>query len=162
MIVADIMTPHAHQCSVNDNLDRAARLMWEHDCGAIPIVDLRGHTVGMITDRDICMAAYLQGKPLHRIGVKVAGSHHIHSVTPDAPVELAYAIMKRHRVRRLPVIDVGGNLVGMLSLADVVRHARRDGADGLDVDEMASVLAEVYRPSLPACREGNQTPSTFT
>ena len=162
MIVADIMTPHAHQCSVNDTLDRAARLMWEHDCGAIPVVDLRGHTVGMITDRDICMAAYIQGQPLHRIGVKVAGSRHVHSVAPDASVELACAIMRTHRVRRLPVIDIGGNLVGMLSLADIVRHTRRDGADGLDVEQIAAAVAEIYRPSLPARREGNQAPSTFS
>jgi CBS domain-containing protein len=69
-------------------------------------------------------------------------------VAPDAPVAAAYTIMKRHRVRRLPVIDFGGNLVGILSLADIVRRARHTGGlDGdLDFEHVASMLAEVYRP----------------
>jgi CBS domain-containing protein len=151
MIIADIMTPHPQTCRVDETLDRVARLMWDYDCGALPIVDRGGHVVGMVTDRDICMAAYFQGRPLHQILVTVAGSTSVHSVAPDAPVAAAYRIMKTHRVRRLPVIDFGGCLVGMLSLGDIVRRAWKTHGvdDDLDFERVASMLAEVYRPGAP-------------
>jgi CBS domain-containing protein len=157
MIVADIMTTHVHWCLASDTLDRPARLMWEHDCGAIPIVDGRGHVIGMVTDRDICMAAHFQGKALNEVPVTVTGCARIHSVGPDASIAYACEVMKTHRVRRLPVLDRGGNLVGILSLADIVRHSRRsqDPQDDLDVERVGSTLTEVYRPhaSRPATIE---------
>jgi CBS-domain-containing membrane protein len=109
--------------------------------------------VGVVTDRDVCMAAYTQGKPLRAIPVTVAASRSVHSVRPDAAVEVAEAVMKMHRIRRLPVLDIGGNLVGMLSLADIVRcaHARpaQDEDDGLGADRIVSTLESVYRPAAP-------------
>jgi CBS domain-containing protein len=135
-------------------LDRAARLMWEYDCGAVPIVDERGHTVGMITDRDICMAAYIQGKPLTMLPVIGVGASRVHAIRPDAPIEEAHHLMKMHRVRRLPVIDIGEHLVGMVSVADLVRHARGSAppGDAEHVATVASVLGEVFRPALLAAR----------
>ncbi len=144
-IVADVMTPRVYTCRVSDTLDCAALLMWDHDCGAIPIVDRRGHVVGMVTDRDICMAAYTRGEPLRQIPVTVAGSRSVHSVPPDASLAWACEVMKRHRVRRLPVIDVGGNLAGMLSLADLVRDAQSSSEPGDSVQHIVSMLAEIGR-----------------
>jgi CBS domain-containing protein len=150
-LVAEIMTPHVYTCRVGDTLDRAARLMWDHDCGAIPVLDDRGHTVSMVTDRDICMAAYTRGEPLWRIPVTVAASHSLHSVPSDASVAVAHHLMKMHRIRRLPVLDRGGNLVGILSLTDIARSARasREPAEPLHVEQVISTLAEVCRPSSP-------------
>jgi CBS domain-containing protein len=154
--VAEIMTTDVQTCRVSDTLERAARLMWDHDCGAIPVLDERGHTVAIVTDRDICMAAYTQGKPLWQIPVTVAASHRVHSVHPDASVAVAHQLMKMHRIRRLPVIDRGGNLVGILSIADVIRAARPtlDRSHPLHVEEVASTLAEVHRPSSPTHNPG--------
>ena len=153
MLVSDIMTTRVHRCRTRDTLERAAQLMWDHDCGALPIEDERGHTVGVVTDRDICMAAYTQGKPLGAIPVTVAGSRSVHSVRPDTKVEVAEAVMEMHRIRRLPVIDIGGNLVGMLSLADIVRcaHAQpvHEANDGLGAERIVSTLESVYRPAAP-------------
>jgi Mg/Co/Ni transporter MgtE len=67
--VRDLMTTAVRSCTTGDNLQRAAQIMWESDCGVVPVVDRDGRLVGMITDRDICMAAYTQGKPLSHIGV---------------------------------------------------------------------------------------------
>jgi CBS domain-containing protein len=158
MIISDIMTPHVITCCATDTLDRAAHLMWEHDCGSIPIADARGYIIGMVTDRDICMAAHFQGKVLREIPVTVAGSHGVHSVGPDAPVAHAYGVMKMHRVRRLPVIDRGGNLVGMVSLSDIVRRAGHSlQPDGdLDVEHVVSALAEVCRPHCPKYRSSSE------
>ena len=146
-LVSDIMTPLAYSCGVDDTLAVAARLMWDHDCGAIPVLDRRGHVVGMITDRDICMAAYIQGRPLSQIAVASAASKDVHCIRPEAPIGDAHHLMKMHRVRRLPVVDIGGNLVGMLSLADVVRHSDRSlgPRHPLHVDNVLATLAEAFR-----------------
>ncbi len=151
MLVSGLMNKDVHSCRTVDSLERAAQLMWDHDCGALPIQDERGHTVGVVTDRDICMAAYTQGKPLRAIPVTVAGSRSLHSVRPDTPVEVAEAVMKMHRIRRVPVLDLGGNLVGMCSLADIVRCARsaQDDDDGLGADRIVSTLESVDRPAAP-------------
>ena len=72
--VREVMTKDVLTCSVSDRLNRAAQLMWESDCGCIPIVEEHGMLVGMLTDRDICMAAYTSGKPLSEISVTSAMS----------------------------------------------------------------------------------------
>lgn len=149
--VGELMTPHVHTCREGDTLDRAARLMWDHDCGAIPVVDAMGNLVGIVTDRDICMAAYIRGQPPWCIPVMAAAAHRVHCVRSDASIAVANQLMKMHRVRRLPVLDNGGNLVGMLSLADIARAARRsdDPRDPLNVDEVGAALVDVMRPSQP-------------
>ena len=80
MQVRQLMNQPAVTCSPRDTLHRAAGLMWEHDCGALPVVDDNGHIAGMITDRDICMAAYTQGRPLHAVPVNEIMSRTVFSV----------------------------------------------------------------------------------
>jgi CBS domain-containing protein len=63
-LMTDLMTTNAKSCGTMDNLERAAQIMWENDCGVVPVVDGSERVVGMVTDRDICMAAYTQGQPL--------------------------------------------------------------------------------------------------
>ena len=70
MKVADLMTPDVRSCTIHDSLNAAARIMWDHDCGCAPVVDAHGKLVGIVTDRDICMAAYTQGAPLEAIPVE--------------------------------------------------------------------------------------------
>lgn len=146
--VAEIMSTAGHTCRSSDTCGRAAQLMWEYDCGALPIVDARGTAVGMVTDRDICMAAHTQGKSVWQIPVTSASSLRVCSVDADDSIALALELMKMHRVRRLPVVDRGKNLVGILSLADIVRNARSTGQpnDALDSECVAAALAEVFRP----------------
>jgi len=147
MKVSEIMTAGVRHCWMTDTLERAAQLMWEHDVGALPVLDAGGHVVAMVTDRDACMAAYTQGQPLRVISVMKAASHAIHSAHPSDSIEDVEAIMKMHRVRRVPVVDDGGNLVGMVSLGDIVQHARASQAPGaLQVDVVAATLADVCRP----------------
>jgi CBS-domain-containing membrane protein len=142
MKVADIMSRDVQHCRTSDNLERAAQLMWELDLGALPVVDDHGHPVAMVTDRDVCMAAYTQGRPLHDIPIVSAASHGIHCVGPDDPVERAENIMKVHRIRRVPVLDAGGNLVGMVGIADMIHHV----SAWSDVAEFAATLSDVFRP----------------
>src|SRR5271165_2361118 len=101
--VETVMTTDVWTCAPHDTLEHAAHLMWERDCGVIPVVDRERHVVGMITDRDVCMAAYTQGKPLGRVRVVDVMSRHIHTVGPTDSVLHAEHMMSDFQVRRLPV-----------------------------------------------------------
>src|SRR5277367_3497637 len=121
MKVVEIMTSPVQFCRRHDTLAHAAQLMWDYECGALPVLDEHGDPVGMITDRDICMAAYTQGKTLHEILVQTAASHRLASVRPQDSLEHALWTMRTYCVRRLPVIDSGRNLIGIISLVDIAR-----------------------------------------
>lgn len=120
MRVADVMSQDVHSCSRSQSLQEAAKLMWDHDVGALPVVDNERRPIGVITDRDICMAAYTQGRPLSDIGVASAMSQRVLVCRRHDPVSAAEQTMAGHQVRRLPVVDERGVLVGMLSLNDIV------------------------------------------
>jgi CBS-domain-containing membrane protein len=145
--VEEVMHRGAHCCRVTDSCGHAAQMMWQHDCGALPIVDDRREVVGVITDRDICMGAYTKGCSVWEIPVTAVSSLRVHSVSPEDSVDFAEELMQRHRIRRLVVLDRGRNLVGMLSLADLVRRPQPLGQleGALRGDRLASVFASCSR-----------------
>lgn len=130
MKVEQIMTRNVLHCAPDDTLDVPAGMMWDGDVGCVPVTTPGPggeHTVvGMLTDRDIAMAAYTQGRPLHAIKVAVAMSRTVCSCHPSDPVSLAVKILEVNQLHRLPVIDGDMQLVGLISLADVAREARRE------------------------------------
>lgn len=149
--VKQIMSQPAFACRMDDDLQAAAKLMWDHDCGTLPVLDSQGRVVAMITDRDICMASYIQGHPLHAIKVGSVMSRSLHACGPNDTVEAAEKLMQEHQVRRLPVIDDDGRPLGVVSLNDVARAAaaeKHSKADGLSPGRVASTLAAVCRPRL--------------
>jgi CBS domain-containing protein len=153
MKVELLMTKDPRTCSADDALATAARLMWERDCGCVPVVAGAGshQVVGVVTDRDVCMAAYTQGRPLWEIPVRAAMSSEVWTCHPDDTLKDALRIMRHRRVRRLPVVDGQGHLLGLLSLTDValaagdaaaVQAARRRGAKaGAEQGEASGVAA---------------------
>ena len=145
MKVTDLMTKNVRTCSPNDNLNRAAQIMWEQDCGALPVVDDGGRTVGIITDRDVCMAAYTQGRALSEIPVSVAASQSLVTVRPEDTVETVQARMQSARVRRVPVVDGVGRPIGIVGLGDVARHVARE-QNGASGDPIARTLAAICQP----------------
>jgi CBS-domain-containing membrane protein len=130
-----------------ETLDRAARLMWERDLGCVPVVDETARLVGIITDRDVCMGAFTQGRRLDEISVGSVCTRTVYPVEPSTTLEAAEALMRTRRVRRLPVCDADGMVVGMLSLADLAVHLEaRPGvaaADGLSSMGIAATLEAV-------------------
>jgi len=156
MKISDIMTPYVATCNINDTLARAAQLMWDHDCGAIPVLDSRGCTVGIVTDRDICMAAYTQGKALRDIPVSTAASHRVVSARPDDSVEQVAEMMRAHQIRRVPVLDGQGEPVGMFALGDLARRGtKQTGYGDLSADTIAQTLTAVSTPRQePELRKG--------
>ena len=121
-LVRDLMSTEPKTCRPHDSLEHCARLMWEHPCGAIIVVDDGGAAVSILTDRDVCMAAWTQGKRLAELAVSSAMSDRLISVRQGDTVASAEAKMRRYCVRRLVVVDTRGALVGILSFDDVARR----------------------------------------
>ncbi|HEU4577019.1 MAG TPA: CBS domain-containing protein [Polyangiaceae bacterium] len=121
--VGAVMTDEVQVCSPDDPLYRPAQTMWEGDCGSVPVVDASGRVCGIITDRDICMAAYTKGLPLNSIRVGDVMSRNVRSCAPDDTLERAIGIMAEAEVRRLLVVSEDGQLRGIVSLADVAHGA---------------------------------------
>jgi DNA polymerase-3 subunit epsilon/CBS domain-containing protein len=99
----------------------------------------------MITDRDICMAAYTQARVLGQIPISSIAMKPVVTVRPEDSARTAEGLMQRHQIRRLAVIDGRGRLVGMLSLNDLARSSGRHPQD-LPMDEVARTLAAISQP----------------
>lgn len=145
MNVEQLMSKDLRTCSQNETLDCAARVMWERDCGVVPIVDSAKHVVGMITDRDICIAVYTQNKLLAQIPISTIGMKPVVCVHPQDSAQTAEALMQEHQIRRLAVTDNKGRIVGMLSINDLARGAARHPRD-LPTEEITMTLAAIGRP----------------
>lgn len=126
MNVDVLMTREPRSCQPSDTLHRAAQIMWDEDCGSVPVVDAGGILVGMVTDRDVCMAAYTRGRPPHEIAVGDVMARTLFTLTPEHSADDALDLITNRRVRRAPVVDPAGRLVGILSIADLV-HAGLHG-----------------------------------
>jgi len=124
MKVKDVMTVDPAAIWITDSLAHAAKSMWENDCGILPVIKDARKVVGVITDRDICMATAVRDRPESTISVEEAMSRKVFSVKPDADVHAALQLMQEHRVRRLPVLNKEGELNGMLSMNDIVLKAQ--------------------------------------
>jgi len=151
MRVDQAMTSTVYTCFPSDSLNSAAKLMWDHDCGCIPIVDGMDKVLGILTDRDICMAAYFQGEALWRLRCDEAMSKRIYTVQADATVEDAEAIMQLRQVRRLPVTNADGRLVGILTLSNLARLAAQSkGRATISAESIKATLAAVSTLRAPA------------
>jgi CBS domain-containing protein len=145
MKIKEVMTQPVVTCPASAMLDNAARLMWEFDCGVVPVIDEHGRLTGVVTDRDICMAAYTQGKPLHAITVTSAMARDVVTVNAGESVETAEHLMSERQVRRLPVLDGDSQIAGIVSMNDLAQLAARSKRATVD-RELVSTLAAVCRP----------------
>jgi CBS domain-containing protein len=125
MKVKDIMTTSVRFCRIDTDLAVASRMMLEHDCGVLPVVDYRQRVVGMITDRDICTAVGTRRQVAFRVRVGDLITGKLYGCSPDDDVKGALGIMKKTQVRRLPVTDDAGVLQGIISISDVVLCAEK-------------------------------------
>lgn len=157
MLVKQVMSQNFSYCHTTDSLNVAAQKMWEADCGAVPVVDDAGRTVAMLTDRDICMAAYTQGKLLADIPVSSAMSRELIACAPDDGLPYAEMLMRDYQLHRLPVLDGDNKLVGVLSLNDLALAAARQKhyflGGSSTVDRLISVARTVAAVCAPRRRE---------
>lgn len=146
MIVGQLMSIGVRSCHAADTLDVPTKMMWDHDCGCVPVVDPDGCVAGMITDRDVCMAAFTKAKPISQIVVGDVMTTRVVSCKPEDTIALAEHLMRQARVHRLPVVDDAGKLVGILSLNDLALAAageRRTVAQPSSLDRVAGTLAAI-------------------
>lgn len=121
MLLHDVMTRGVVTCRADDSLERATQLMWEHDLGFLPVVDRDDRVIGVITDRDILMAAYTRGTSLRGLLVESTMARvPITCTVHDEPPQIEHR-MAEYQVRRLPVIDASGKVVGVVTLSDLAR-----------------------------------------
>lgn len=146
--VGSVMTRGVASCTGSDTLHRAAQIMWDRDCGAVPVVDAEGRAVGVVTDRDLCMAAYTRGRPLSAVSVSSMLTGRLYTCFASTSLDEAMARMAAHRVRRLVVVEPGNQrLVGILALADVARHLEALSATHRRAPaRLASLLAALSAP----------------
>lgn len=139
MQVQDIMTPDPTCCSPETPLPAVARMMAEHDCGEIPIVDAQRKPIGVITDRDIAIRSVAKDRNPLQLTARDCMSSPVTTVTPDTSVDDCCQKMEDGQIRRVPVVDEQGACCGMVSQADVAQHASKA--------DTADVVREVSRPS---------------
>lgn len=145
MKIQKLMTVAVRTCRPNDPLNAAAQAMWEGDLGCLPVVDEACKLVGMITDRDLAMAAHLRGAPLWALAVGDAMASVVYTVNAKDSVRDAARTMTQYQLRRLPVLDAEGQLCGIVTLGGLARAAA-EGQAGLSAKELAAVLAAVSGP----------------
>lgn len=123
MRAKDLMTSPPVLCHVNDTLADAAKKMWDADTGVLPVVNDDGKLTGIVTDRDICMAAYTQGRLLSDLLVNTAMARHVVSATPDSSIHDVEQLMATHQVRRIPIVDAEDKPIGIVAMNDLAREA---------------------------------------
>ena len=144
-MVKDVMSHPAVTCLPTDTMDVPAQLMWQYDCGVVVVVNADGRVSGMVTDRDLCMAAYTQGRPLQTIPVSIGMADDPVVVQPTDTIETAQELMRNHQIRRLAVVDVARRPVGVLALNDLARLAARAHHSEAE-SQITRTLAAICQP----------------
>jgi CBS domain-containing protein len=149
MTVQDIMSEPVVTCTPQMTLSAAARLMRDADYGTLPVIDAQGRLIGILTDRDVCLAIAGSARNAAHIAVhEVMTRKPVAAIVTDT-IHTALGRMKGARVRRLPVLDTFGRLEGILSIEDVVVRGLESG--GIGADEIVMALRTMYeRRPVPA------------
>jgi len=122
MSIRDVMTSDPRTVTTGSTVAEAARLMRDENTGVVPIVEGE-KLVGVITDRDITIGVVADGKDPQATKVDEAASKNLVTIDPQQDLDEALRLMAEHQVRRLPVTEEDGRLVGIVAQADVAKHA---------------------------------------
>ncbi|NOT60662.1 MAG: CBS domain-containing protein [Acidobacteria bacterium] len=127
MKVSHLMNDEVRVCALESNLADAAGVMWEGDCGVLPVINADHQVVGMLTDRDIAIATATKGRPATEISVAEVVNRPVSSCHVDDEIQTALKTMRHEKIRRLPVLNDEGRLQGILTINDVVLAAEEPG-----------------------------------
>jgi CBS domain-containing protein len=125
MQVRDVMVESPAFCAPEASVVAAVEILRSRKCGFLPIVDERERVVGVVTDRDICMALCERNQIPSEIKVGEIATKQVFSCMADDDIRMALRTMGAAKVRRLPVVSMEGKLAGILSMDDIVQHAER-------------------------------------
>jgi CBS domain-containing protein len=152
MKVKEVMMRTAASCSRETNLGAAVEILWDRNCGILPIVDAEQKVIGVVTDRDICIALGTRNRLPGDVTVGEVITGKLFACASDDEIRTALSTMAQAKVRRLPVVRPDGKLEGILSMDDVVIHAESRSGRGtseLSLEDVVATLKAVYRPELP-------------
>ena len=142
MKVRELMNTDLVKCKGDDTLNEATRLMWENDCGFVIVTDPEsGELQGVLTDRDVCMAAYTKGQPLGQIRVDGVMNRTLATASPDEDLQKVHDLMRQHQIRRVAVTD-RKKAVGVVSLNDMALAA---GGKSKALENVGQTLAAICR-----------------
>ena len=144
------MTEEVGFCFSSDDLAKAADIMWQKDCGAVPVVDAENCVIGMITDRDICIAVGTRDRKASEIRIEEICGAEIIACQPNDDIKDALKKMRKNQIRRLPVTSQNGELVGIISLIDLLLTTDNDKKSRKKV---VSALIEISKPRPILLRE---------
>lgn len=152
MRIEKIMTKDVATCTPEDSLDKAASLMWNNDCGCLPVTygDGAREVIGVITDRDICMAALFQGKAPRDLRVEDAMARSVLTCRASDDVADVQRLMHNEQIRRLPVIGNQGELIGIVSMADIAlawARMQHSQTPAIAASAVSSTLAGISAPA---------------
>jgi len=143
MKVKDVMTTDLTTCTPDTTLAEAAHLMWEADCGILPVVD-DGELMGIVTDRDMYIALATKNERASRLKVGAVATQTVATCTPEDDLHTALATIETARVRRLPVVGFGNTVLGILSMNDVV--CAGETIEGEDVLQTLRAICAHHHP----------------
>lgn len=145
MVVREVMKTPPATCATSDTIAYAARIMHEHRCGFVPVVDPHGAVVGVVTDRDVCLVVGDKHRAMTHVSVQDAMSQPFFSCYVDDSIKAALATMAKRHVRRLPVLDRHGHLQGVLSLDDIIQVSSHRGAP--TAEDVLAALVGITAPA---------------
>jgi CBS domain-containing protein len=147
MTVREVMTKRIATCRPETNLAEAIALMWENDCGVLPVIDGMGELAGIVTDRDLCIALGTRNVRPSELCVRDVFKNHTLVCKSSDAIYTALRTMSHGKVRRLPVVGDDGSLEGVVSIDDVVLNADSgDGRMGLTISygDAITTLQAIY------------------
>jgi CBS domain-containing protein len=133
--IKDVMTSDPCTIDAGKSVAYAAKMMRDEDVGLAPIVE-GDKLIGMLTDRDIAIRVVAEGKDPDQVTVREVASKQVVTIDPQQDLDEALRIMAKHQVRRLPVVEEDGRLVGVVAQADVAREGD-DKETGQLVEEIS-------------------------
>lgn len=151
MNVSKLMQRDVATVRAQERVAAAATLLRQRDCGCVVVVDDERRPIGVLTDRDVCLAAERSGLPLAALAVADAMSSHPFTCRAEDAIAAAEQSMALHQVRRLPVVDAAGRLLGLLALDDIAREACREEdllAPPVSCAAVGRTLGQIARPHL--------------
>ena len=134
----EVMTRNPASCSASDTVTKVASLMKQHDVGSVPVVESDKRLVGIVTDRDIVVKVVAAGRGVDQATVKEAMTPNPASCREDDDLDQAMKLMKERQVRRMPIVDSGGRLIGIIAQADVATRVNKDEKTG----ELVEAISE--------------------
>jgi len=152
MKVKEVMMRTPYHIPLEANLGMATELMWKGNCGFLAVVDAEKKVCGVITDRDICVALGTRNRTAGEVAVEEVVQHKLHACSPEDDIHIALQTMMDEHVRRLPVVDLNGNLAGVVSMDDLVLRAEpsRIGREPeLSSEEVVRGYRTILKKDLP-------------